>query len=49
MTPVDKLEDTEPDHKQAGAYLYLALPFDDCHQHREGKKNQEYREQMARH
>jgi hypothetical protein len=49
MTPVDKPKDTEPDNKQAGAYLYLALPFDECHQHREGKEKQEHREQMADH
>jgi hypothetical protein len=49
MASVDKPEDTEPNDKQAGAYLYLALPFDECHQHREGKENQEHREQMAGH
>jgi hypothetical protein len=49
MAPVDESKDTEPDDKQAGAYLYLALPFDECHQYREGKENQEHREQVADH
>ena len=37
MAPVDKPEDTEPDDKKAGADLYLALPFDEGDQQREGK------------
>ena len=49
MASVDKPEDTEPDDKQAGAQLYRALPFDECHQHGEGKENQEHRQQMADH
>ena len=47
MAPVDKPEDTEPDDKQAGANLYLALPFDERDQQRKGEDHQKHREQMA--
>jgi hypothetical protein len=47
MAPVDEAEDTESDDKEAGADLYLALPFDEGDQQREGKDHQQHREQMA--
>ena len=47
MALVDKPEDTEPDDEQAGADLYLALPFDEGDQQREGKKHQKHCKQMA--
>jgi hypothetical protein len=37
VASIDKPEDTEPDDKEAGADLYLALPFDEGDQQREGK------------
>ena len=47
MAPVEKPEDTEPDDQEAGADPYLALPFDEGDQQREGKDHHEHREQMA--
>ena len=47
MTPVDKAEDTEPRDEEAGADLYLALPFDQGDQQTERKDYHEHREQMA--
>jgi hypothetical protein len=46
MASVDEPENTEPYDKQAGADLYLALPFDEGDQQRKGKDHQEHRQQM---
>ncbi len=47
MAPVDEPEDAEADDKEAGAYLDLALPFDERDQQRERKNHQQHRKQMA--
>ena len=47
MTPVDEAEDAEPDDKEAGGDLYLALPIDEGDQQSEGKDYEQHREQMA--
>jgi hypothetical protein len=46
MAPVEEPEDAEPDDKEAGADLYLALPFDQRNQQREGKEHQKHCQQM---
>jgi hypothetical protein len=40
MAPIDKPEDAESDDEEAGPDLYLALPFDERGQQREGKDHQ---------
>ena len=47
MTLIEQPEDAESDDEEAGTDLYLALPFDEHDQQREGQDHEQHREQMA--